>query len=342
MAIIRLRFITGLMAVTLALASLAACGDDDESGAQDTVSVVASTSIISALTAEVGGEHVEVETLMGPGVDPHTFEMTPGDARTVSGADLILINGLEFDNFLVDDVEEAGEGPEIVVVSDGIELLEAGAHAEHDGEDADHDESDHEEDHEEEHEDDAHADEDDEHEHGDHDPHIWQDPLRVKEMVGNIADALAAVDPDNAQEYRDNSAAYQETLDETHMQIQELIAEIPEERRKIVTNHDAFAYFADRYGLQIVGTVIPGTSSEAEPSAGDIADLTATIEEEGVTAIFAEDLIDPIVAEALARDAGVEIVYGLYSEQVGDEGSGADSVHGMLLANAEKFNEALR
>ena len=151
-----------------------------------------------------------------------------------------------------------------------------------------------------------------------------------------------AIDPDNASTYQDNADEYQAVLDDTHEQIEALVGEIPAERRKLVTNHDAFAYFADRYGLDVVGTVIPGTSSEADPSAGSIADLTGLIRDEGVPAIFAEALIDPSVAESLASDTGVEIVYGLYTDQVGEPGSGAETVHEMLLANATKITEALR
>lgn len=293
-------------------AALAGCGDAGGDGDDDRIVLVASTSIIGALVQEVGGEHLDIETLIDSNVDPHSFEMTPGDIRTLAEADLVLINGFGLDDYLIDDVENVGDGAKVVVVTVGIEPRGAG--------DADHSE----------------------HDHSDVDPHVWQDPLRVKIMVANIADALADVDPDNAQEYRDNAEAYQETLDETHEQIQGLIDEIPAERRKIVTNHDAFGYFADRYGLQIVGTVIPGSSSDADPSAGDIANLIELIEENKVTAIFAEALIDPKVAEALASDAGVRIVYGLYSDQVGEAGSGVETVHGMLLANAEKISEALR
>ncbi|MEZ4570951.1 MAG: metal ABC transporter substrate-binding protein [Thermomicrobiales bacterium] len=125
-------------------------------------------------------------------------------------------------------------------------------------------------------------------------------------MVDNIADALAGADPDNASIYRNNATAYRETLEETDRQIRALIDEIPEDHRKLVTNHDAFEYFARRYGLEVIGTVIPGTSSEADPSASDIAELTQLIEEENVRAIFAEALIDPKVAESLASDTGVE------------------------------------
>ena len=276
--------------------------------------VVASTSILAALATEVGGEFVVVETLIKPGVDPHTFESTPGDIRTLSEADLVLLSGLGLDDFLLDDISGAAGDVEVAIVSEGIAVIENG--------DDDHDSDDHNRD--------------------GKDPHIWQDPLRVKQMVTNISDALSDADPEHSSQYEANADSYHLVLDRTHEEIVEMLGAIPTDQRKLVTNHDAFAYFAERYSLEIVGAVIPGTSTEADPSAGQIADLIELIEEESIAAIFAEDLIDPKVAESLAGDAGVEIVYGLYTGQVGPPGSGAESVHDMLLANATKISEALR
>ncbi len=353
--------VSRILSIVGLIALIVACGSDDDGGSgadgDEQLQVVASTSVIAQLVQEVGGDMVDVETLIVAGVDPHTFELAPGDVQDVVAADLIFINGLELDDYIAEDAVDAGDDVEVIVVTDGVDLLESGDHHEHE-EDANHEDEhedehdevgEHEEDEGEEHEDeDDHehdeddADEHDDHEHGEFDPHVWQDPIRVKVMVANIADALADADPDNADAYRDNAATYEETLDETDAEIRGLIDALPEDNRKIVTNHEAFAYFADRYGLEIVGTVIPGTSSEADPSAGDIAELSELIEHEGVKAIFAEALIDPKVAESLAADTGVEIVYGLYSDQVGEEGSGAETVDGMLLANAEKISAALQ
>ncbi len=311
------KLLTLLIVFMVSGALLASCGNGNRGASDDRLTIVASTSIIAAIAEQVGGDtHVRVEALIGPGVDPHTFELTPGDIRTLADADVVLINGLGLDDYLKDDVKGVNDAALLVVVSDGIELLNANK-----------------------------SDDSQEvvtQDHGKFDPHVWQDPIRVKVMVENIANALAGVDPAHADEYRDNATVYQETLDETDDAIRELIDAIPVEQRKLVTNHDAFAYFADRYGLEVVGTVIPGSSTEADPSANDIAKLAELIKREGVKAIFAEALINPRVAESLASDTGVQIVYGLYSDQVGEPGSGAETVDGMLLANATKISAALR
>jgi ABC-type Zn uptake system ZnuABC Zn-binding protein ZnuA len=227
--------------------------------------------------------------------------------RRVGGADVVLRNGIGLDDFLDDVIEGSGTDAMIVTVTEGVEVA-----AGEDGHDSEAD------------------------------PHVWQDPLNVQVMTAATADALAQADPANAALYRANAAAYQDVLDETDREIQVLIEEIPAGQRKLVTNHDAFGYFIRRYGLEFVGAVIPGASGQGEPSAEQIAALSDLIEREGVTAIFAEDSIDPAVAEQLADDSGIQIVDDLYSDSLGEPGSGAETVHGMLLANARKISEALR
>ncbi len=177
---------------------------------------------------------------------------------------------------------------------------------------------------------------------GEEDPHVWHNPLNVKVMVKNIADALAAKDPANEAGYRSRAEAYLQRLDEVDGEISALIASIPPENRKMVTNHDAFGYFIERYGLEFVGAVIPSLSTQAEPSAKDIAALQDLIRKEGVKAIFAESSLDPKVASQIAKDTGVKIVDDLYGDSLGEPGSGAETVDGMLLANARKIAEALK
>jgi zinc/manganese transport system substrate-binding protein len=181
------------------------------------------------------------------------------------------------------------------------------------------------------------------HEHGDEDPHVWHDPLNDKIMVDNIVAALSEAFPDDAATFRANGDAYKAKLDATDAEIRALIEAIPAANRKIVTNHDAFGYFFARYGLEFVGAVIPGVdTTSGEASAQQIAALQDTIEREGVRAIFSEETVDPKVARELANDTGVTIVDDLYGDSLGEPGSGAETIDGMLLANATKIADALK
>lgn len=312
-----------LLAGLLAL-GLVACGDDDEaagdptvaSGSDDSLQVVATTAQIGALVQEVAGDQVDLTVLMPPGVDPHDLELTPDDMRVIGDADLILKNGIGLDDFLDENIESAGGDAEIVVVTTGIDPIEGGR--------ARHEEDEHEE------------------ERGEFDPHVWHDPANAALMVDNIVAALASADPDLAATYEENGEGYKKVLEETDADIRALLDEIPAENRKLVSTHDAFGYFIRAYDFEFIGAVIPGVSTGSEPSAQDIAELSEVIRNENVKAIFAEDTVDPRVAEQLASDTGVEIVYGLHSDSLGEPGSGAETIHGMLLANAEKISEALK
>ena len=309
------RTIVSLLAALLVALGAVACSGDGDGAANGRLKVVATVAPVGALAAEVGGDHIELRTLVSAGADPHSYEISSKDRRALSDADVILRNGLGLDRFL--DSALADDSEKVVTVTAGVRLRVP-------NEDSDN-----------------HT-EDDGHDHGDVDPHVWQDVDNAKVMVANIAAALAEADPDHAADYRANADAYAARLDEVDAEVRDLIASIPAENRKVVVNHDAFGYFTDRYGLEVVGTVIPGLSSTAEPSAQEIAQLQETIRREGVKAIFAEQAIEPRVARRIAEDTGVRIVDDLYGDSLGPEGSGAETVDGMLLTNARKFAEALR
>jgi ABC-type Zn uptake system ZnuABC Zn-binding protein ZnuA len=303
---------------------LAGCGDAGDStvsrsgNTEASIKVITTTTVIAALAEEVAGEHGQVASILPPGTDPHTFEPSPDQAGAVAEADVILANGIGLDDYLTDFVRAANPDVPINVVTEGVELLGSGEeHADHEVEGA------------------AEGD------HGSFDPHVWQDPLRVQQMVTNIAEALAAADPAHAEDYQRNAAAYNAQLDELDAEIRAMFGPVPAANRKIVTNHESLAYFADRYELELVGTVIPGAYADREPSAHDIAELVELIESSGVRAIFAEQLIDPKIAEQIANDTGIEIVSGTYTDGVGAPGSGAETVDGMLRTNAETISDAL-
>lgn len=311
--------------VVIGVVVAVACGgnNNDDEGR---VRVVATTTQIGALTREIAGEKVRLDVLLDAGADAHDFEPSPQDAVTLNNADLVLMHGIGLDEWLNDIVEGAETADYVVVVTDGIEVYDGAAHEGEDGADADG------EDH----------DDGEDHSHDEGDPHVWQDPANVKIMVRNIVAALLKADPENADAYRAAGEAYEARLDAVDAEIRALFAEIPEDQRKLVTNHDAFGYFIRAYGLEFVGAVIPSTTSGSQPSAQDIARLSDLIREEGVKAIFAEAEVDPSVARQIATDTGATIVEGLYADSLGPPGSGAETVDGMLLYNARKIAEALR
>jgi zinc/manganese transport system substrate-binding protein len=311
---VRRRGLIGLAAGVLALTLVAftvACGsggDDDTAGVEQAtkLDVVATTVQITALTREVGGNLIDLHGIIPAGADPHSFEPTASDLTAIEDADVVLRHGIELDVWL-DGTLSAAKHATVTVVTDGIELRKG----EEDGKVVD-------------------------------DPHVWHDPDNAKIMVQNIAKALEQADPSNRDTYESNSLAYQAKLDDTKQQVQAIIDEIPAASRKLVTDHDAFGYFAHAFGLEIVGAVFPVLSTEAEPSASDTAKLLDTIKAEHVKAIFAESSVNPRLARALASDAGVTIVDDLYGDSLGEPGSGADTLDGMLLFNARKIAEALK
>lgn len=300
---------SGLLLVALGLLSLVGLACADTTNTTGTgINVVATTTQIGALTRAVAGDQVRLTVLLPAGADAHDFEPDPQDVRKVHEARLVLRNGIGLDDWMTRTIKNAGGSARVVVVTDGIAVQKSAS-----GDEA-----------------------------GEADPHVWHDPTNAAVMVDNIAEALSEADPSHAATFGDNAKAYRARLADVDNQIRALIDEIPQEDRKVVTNHDAFGYFFARYGLQFVGAVFPTSSREGQVSAKELAALTDLIKAEGVKAVFAEEEVDPKVARELARDAGVRIVTGLYADSLGPPGSGADTVDGMLLANARKFSEALK
>jgi zinc/manganese transport system substrate-binding protein len=274
--------------------------------AADRPRVVATTVQITALTTAVAGDLIELKGIIPAGVDPHEFEPVARDLVALEGATLIFRHGIGLDDWL-DRTLKAGKKATIVTVTRGVRLQKG----EEDGKVVD-------------------------------DPHVWHDPANAKKMVDNVAAALARVDPAHKTAYAVNADAYKKRLDVARAEVQAILNEIPPASRKLVTNHDAFGYFAQAYGLKIVGAVIPSVSTQAEPSAGETAKLLETIRREKVKAIFAESNVNPKLAETLAKEAGVKVVADLYGDSLGPAGSGADTVDGMWLANARKISDALK
>lgn len=276
--------------------------------------VVATTAIVGDVVRQVAGDAVELTILMGPGQDPHSYQPTPMDLAAIEKAHIVFINGLGLEEGLESTLEAAaGRSKPIVSVSTGITPRPREAPV-------------------------AAADAD--HEHAAGDPHVWFDPANVKTWADNIAAGLSALDPAHAETYRANAARYRGQLDELDTYIRAQVARIPPERRKLVTDHDAFGYFAARYGFSVVGTVIPGVSTAAEPSAGETAALIGQIRSEGVPAIFVGATVNPKVAELVAREAGARVLR-LYTGDLGPPGSGAEDYIGMMRADVEILVQGL-
>lgn len=299
------KFFWPLVILSIITIAFTACGDDDSDGGNK-LNVVATTVQVTALSMEVGGDKIQLAGLIPAGTDAHEFEPTASDLTAIERADVILKSGIGLDDWL-DDTLSAGNEADVVTVTHGI----SPRRVEEDGEEVE-------------------------------DAHVWHDPGNDKIMVDNIVAALAGADPENRSTYEENGDAYKEVLDQTKERVQQIIDEIPEENRKLVTNHDAFGYFANAFGLEVVGAVIPSLSTGSEPSAQDTAELLQTIEREHVKAIFAESSVNASLARTLAEDANVTIVDDLYGDSLGETGSGAETVDGMLIANATKIADALK
>lgn len=322
------------LAATLALASLLLLAG---ATAQERLSVVATTSVLADLTRNVAGDRASLTSLLGAGGDVHTYDPSPGDLARVARADVLVINGAGLEAFLDRLIASAGGRFRTIVASAGLTPLPFDSGP---GESGYPDE---EEDHE-------HADEhghDDEHgpdgnHHGAGDPHFWQDVRHAMHYVANIRDGLIAADPAGETVYRRNAERYLAELADLDRWVVDQVASIPPERRRLVTNHEAFNYFAARYGFRMIGAVFPGFGTERDPSPAEIAELVRRIRELGVPAIFAESVANTRLADQVAREARVRVVATLYSDALGGPGSGAETYIAMVRANATAIVAALR
>jgi len=287
--------------------------------------VVATTSIMGDVVAQVGGEVINLKVLVGPGQDPHSYEPAARDLTAVAEAHVIFINGWDLEEGLVDDLANIGEGALVVPISANINPLVFREDA-HEHEDEEHEEG-------------------EEHEHSGADPHVWFSIHNVEQWVENVAHVLSGLDPGNAAVFEANAAAYAEALEELEAYAAAQLDTIPAENRFLVTNHDAFGYFAEAYGFTVLGTVIPSMSTLAEPSATDLTELIAAMAEHSVCTIFTETTVNDALAQTVAGELSgcdeVQIL-PLYTGAIGPEGSGADSYIGMFRANVDAITAGLQ
>lgn len=336
--------------------------DDAAAAPEDGVEpplVVVTTTILGDIVENVAGEEAAVEVLMPLGADPHAFEPSAQQAALLRDADLVIANGLGLEEGLLDAIAAAEqEGVRVLEVGPRLDPMPfEGTHAhgedEHGDDDHDHGDDDHgddEHDHgdeEHDHGDEEHAGEDadhgdDEHAHdheGGLDAHVWMDPVRMADAVDLIA---AELDEVTEGDVLAAAASYRAELEALDEDIEAMLSTIPEPDRKLVTNHFAYGYYADRYGLELLGTVIPAATTEAETSAADFAELVEIIEQAAVPAIFASTTESTDLAEAIAGEVGREVqVLSLYTGSLGEEGSGAETYIGMMTTSTERIVEGL-
>lgn len=295
--------------------------------------VVATTSIIGDVVAQVGGEAVDLTVLIGPGQDSHSYEPVAQDLTAVANAHVIFVNGWNLEEGLVDDLVTIGEEALVVPISANIEPLEFGKGTHKpDEENENHEEG-------EEHE------EGDEHGHSGADPHVWFNIHNVEQWVENVEHVLGYLDPANADTYQANAGTYATALADLKTYTTAQLNTIPEENRFLVTNHDSFSYFAEAYGFTVLGTVIPGVSTVAEPSASDLANLITEMETYSVCTLFTETTVNDALAQTVSAELdGCETVQvlKLYTESFGSDGSDVDSYIKLFRANVDTIVSGLQ
>ncbi|MGH8914298.1 MAG: metal ABC transporter solute-binding protein, Zn/Mn family [Acidimicrobiia bacterium] len=292
-----------LSSCLLALILLASCDPDTDPG-DHRATVVATTSILGDIASHVLGQQGSIEVLIPVGIDSHDFQPSARQTVILAGADLVVANGLGLEQGMADVLASlASDGANVIEVAPMLDPIPfAGGEVD--------------------------------------DPHFWMDPDRVGRAAAAIAGELAELHLDGAWE--DHARAYAAEMTAADKTVRGLLEAIPEQSRRIVTNHEAFGYFADRYGFEVIGVVIPGGSTLAEPSSAELAALVAVMQREGVRVIFAETSQPTTLADAVAAEIEDEVtVVELFTETLGPAGSGAETLADMLITNAERIAAAL-
>src|SRR6201991_1381174 len=268
--------------------------------AQEKINVVASFSILSDLVRNVGGDRVDVTTLVGPNSDVHVYTPAPADAKKIANAKLVIINGLGLEGWLPRLVQSSGSKAAIVTATNGIAPRKLGSDA---------------------------------------DPHAWQSVVNAKIYVANIRDALIAADQAGAAAYRANADAYLTKLDTLDREVREAVAQIAQARRKVISTHDAFGYFAAAYGIAFIAP--QGVSTESEPSARDIAAIITQVRTAKIPAVFLENISDPRLMRRISAETGARIGGTLVSDSLTAENGGAPTYIDMVRHNIKALTSAL-
>jgi zinc/manganese transport system substrate-binding protein len=266
----------------------------------EALKVVASFSILGDLVRNIGGDRVEVTTLVSPDSDAHVYSPTPADAKKIADARLIVVNGLGFEGWLPRLVQSSGSRATIVTATSGITPLKLGSSA---------------------------------------DPHAWQSVSNVRIYVANISRALARANPDDAEQFMKNTQVYLAKLDALDREVRETIAKLPPDRRKVISTHSAFGYFAAAYGIEFIAPL--GVSTESEPSARDIAKIITQIKQAKIPAVFLENVTDPRLIQRISAEAGAKVGGTLYSDGLTGEKGDAPTYIEMVRHNIKALTRAL-
>ncbi|HWH43844.1 MAG TPA: metal ABC transporter substrate-binding protein [Thermoleophilaceae bacterium] len=271
-------------------------------GSDASIRLAATTPPAADLVRAVAGDRAAVTALLPLNADPHDYEPRPSDARAVAEADAIFRSGGDLDDWTGELVEGAGAEAPVLHLIDAVDTIEAGGEA---------------------------------------DPHWWHDPRNAVKAVAAIRDELSDIDPSGDAVYERNAAAYSARITKLDERIAACIRRIPRERRRLVTSHDALGYFAERYGLEVVGSTIPALTTQAQPSAGETAELIDLIRERDVPAVFPEAGVGTRLERAIARETGARVGDELYADTLGPQGSPGDTYLGALAANARRISAGL-
>jgi zinc/manganese transport system substrate-binding protein len=292
---------------TAALVALgaSACSDAVAGGSSGGVSVVATTTQIADFVRNVGGDKVEVTQILQPNTDPHDYEPRPSDVEATAGADVVFVSGDNLDTWMTQVVADAGGSPTVVDLGADLPVRVAG---ETSGPEA-----------------------------SQYDPHWWHDPVNAETAVQHIRDVLAEADPADRAAFDANADAYLARLRALDAGIATCFDRVPADQRTLVTDHDAFNYFAERFDIAVIGAVIPSQTTQGEPSAGDLANLVALVKSEHVKAVFPESSLNPKLAQSIATESGASSDYTLYGDTLGPSDSSGATYLTMEEANADQM-----
>ncbi|MDX1684139.1 MAG: zinc ABC transporter substrate-binding protein [Saprospiraceae bacterium] len=265
--------------------------------------IVTTATIMADMTKNIGGDRITIKSIVPIGGDPHTYDATPEDAELAENADLIIKNGLTFEGWLDELIDNSGTKARVVTITEGIEAIESLTYK------------------------------------NTSDPHAWMDPVLALVYIENIREALTELLPQFEDEFQFNHDVYKEQLQQLHVYCQSRIEEIPEGQRILITSHDAFQYYGRRYGLQL--EAILGTSTDADVQTSDIQRVTQIINEKPVPAVFIESTVNPKLLQQLADDNGIVIGGQLYSDSLGDEDGPAPTYEKMIRHNTDVIVNAL-